>query len=116
MGRSKVHQLETCRNLYSEQQLTGLIVKCLITIRFVCKANTQEYDLELDHVIGASYVTKDCPGDLVLGQMDEEFYEDPDLRDIFKKSLLDEEKMKPFEDAQKIYIVTRFVSGVYVHD
>ena len=64
-------------------------------------------------MIGASYVTTDCPGDLVLGHMDEEYFEDPDLRDILKESPLDEEKMKPFEDAQKIYLVTRFVNEIY---
>lgn len=73
------------------------------------RASSQEFKLEVENVAGATYRTVDCPGDLVLGKLDEEYFEDPDIREILSNFKLDEEKMKPFEDAQKIYLVTSVV-------
>lgn len=72
-------------------------------------ANSQEFKLEVENLAGATYRTQDCPGDLVLGKLDEEYFEDPDIREILSNFTLDENKMKPFEEAQKIYIVTSVV-------
>lgn len=75
------------------------------------KANAAEIKFEVEDVAGVSYVTKDLPGDVVLGQLDEEYFEDPDLREILSKSTLDKEKLAPFFQAEKTYIVSRSGNG-----
>ena len=80
----------------------------MMYLMLLLQANREEFNIEVSDMVKANYVTKNLPGDLVLGPLDEEYFEDPDLREILKAPL-DKERMKPFLDAQKLYIVTRSV-------
>ncbi|KXJ15761.1 hypothetical protein AC249_AIPGENE8653 [Exaiptasia diaphana] len=70
----------------------------------------QKHELTLKATEGVSLeCTSNCNlGDLELGMMDEEYYEDTDLREILQSGLLCKDKMEPYLK-HKLYIVTSVV-------
>lgn len=54
---------------------------------------------------GLGLQVSDMLGDLDLGQLTEEYYLDPDLRDVLSVAALDSDKMAPLE-GQHLLLVT----------
>ncbi len=96
--------------LYISHRAWGTCAKtcvfCFAAFRCYCFLQHSNVSVKLDaaKTVKVNVKVEDDLGELELGKLDQEYFKDPDLRELLAKTALDADRMKGLKD-QKLYLI-----------
>ena len=80
-----------------------------LPILFFLALRNDEFDVDIAGFAGGTIRLCDNQGVLTLGKLSQKSISDPDLRGILANAELDANKMKPFEECDKLLLITSVI-------